>query len=135
NAEWAITPSLAVFGRYGFAATNVNSMESTFFSEIHSTTWQVGLTLPDFLGPGNSLGVGYAQPVRVHSGSVSGLAGPGLTSGLVPSGVEGDIELFYRIQLNDRLTITPDLQFIIQPVNSVNSNGLTIGTLRAVFSF
>ncbi|MBC8121300.1 MAG: iron uptake porin [Gemmatimonadaceae bacterium] len=135
NAEWAITPSLAVFGRYGFAATNVNSLGVAAFSEIHSTTWQAGLTLPDFLGPGNSLGVGYAQPVRVHSGSVSGLVEPGRTNGLVPSGVEGDIELFYRIQLNDRLTITPDLQFIIQPVNSVNSNGLTIGTLRAVFSF
>lgn len=135
NAEWAITPSLAIFGRYGFAATNVNAMESASFSEINSTTWQAGLTLPDFLGPGNSLGIGYAQPVRVHSGSVSGLVRPGLTTGLVPSGVEGDIELFYHVQLNDRLTITPDLQFIIQPINSLNSNGLTIGTLRAVFSF
>ncbi len=132
NAEWAITPGFALFGRYAFATTDVNALEGSAYTQIGSTTWHAGFTLPNFLGEGNGLGFAYGQPVRVHSGSVT-IAEE--TTGLVPSGVEGDFEIFYRIRLTDRLTITPDLQFIVQPVHSVNSNGLTVGTVRAVFNF
>ncbi|UFP93670.1 carbohydrate porin [Gloeobacter morelensis MG652769] len=54
---------------------------------------------------------------------------------MVPSGTEGNIEIFYRLRLNDRVSLTPDLQSIVQPVHSRNSNGLAVGTLRAVFEF
>ncbi|WP_256997584.1 carbohydrate porin [Gloeobacter morelensis] len=58
-----------------------------------------------------------------------------MTTSLVPSGTEGNIEIFYRLRLNDRVSLTPDLQSIVQPVHSRNSNGLAVGTLRAVFEF
>jgi porin len=132
NAEWAITPGLAVFGRYAFGATDVVPLEGPVYSRLHSTTWHAGLTFPDFLSPGNALGIAYGQPVRVHSGTRTDAED---TASLVPSGVEGDIEVFWRIRLSDRLTLTPDLQFFVQPVHSLRSNGLTVGTLRAVFSF
>lgn len=58
-----------------------------------------------------------------------------MTSSLVPSGTERDYVVYYRHMLTDRLSLTPILQFIEQPVNSSRSNGLAVGILRAVFSF
>ncbi|MBC8120234.1 MAG: carbohydrate porin [Gemmatimonadaceae bacterium] len=134
NAEWAIFPGFAIFGRYGLGTSNVNVVAGTAsYAPISTTTWQAGLALPDFLIPGSTLAAAYGQPIRTNVGSA--VVPGGATVSLVPSGTEGNIEVFYRIQVSDRLSITPDVQFILQPVNSVNSNGLTIGTLRAVFTF
>ncbi len=137
NFEWAVTPSLAVFGRYSFGNVSVNGLPDAqaLFSTVTLNTWQAGLTLPDFGGEGNALAVTVAQPLRAFTGTVDGLLGPGVRTSLVPSGVETDVQVFWRFQLSDRLSITPMVQFIAQPVNSQSSNGLTIGVLRAVFSF
>jgi Carbohydrate-selective porin, OprB family len=133
NAEWAITPAIAIFGRYGTATTTLNRTASSplnglSFNTISSSTWQAGLTLLNLLGSGNAFGIAYGQPIRVNSGSLAGF-------GLTPSGTEQNIEAFFRFQVSDRLSITPDVQFIIQPANINNNSGITIGTLRAVFSF
>ncbi|WP_164928644.1 iron uptake porin [Gloeobacter violaceus] len=135
NAEWAITPHFALFGRYGIASTQVNAFDGYAFSGVRSNTWHVGFALPNLFAPGNNLSVAYGQPVRVFAGTATGLTAAGLTTSLVPSGTEGNIEIFYRLRLNDRVSLTPDLQFIVQPVHSRNSNGLAVGTLRAVFEF
>jgi hypothetical protein len=133
NAEWAITPGIAIFGRYGTASTTLNRapnspLNGLSFNSISSSTWQAGLTLPNLLGSGNALGFAYGQPIRVNSGSLAGF-------GFTPSGTEQNIEVFFRFQVNDRLSITPDFQYIIQPTNITNNAGISIGTLRAVFNF
>lgn len=137
NGEWAVTPNFALFGRYSSATSSVNTLAGAgiSFSPISLNTWQVGFSLPDLFGNGNALSLSVAQPLRAFAGSAQGLVGPGITTGLVPSGVETDITVFYRFQINDRLSLAPFLHFITQPVNSLNSNGLTIGALRAVFNF
>jgi hypothetical protein len=37
--------------------------------------------------------------------------------------------------LNDRITITPDIQVITSPNNISGNSTITLGTLRAVFNF
>jgi hypothetical protein len=101
NAEWAITPRFALFGRYGLASTQVNAFDGYAFSGVRSNTWHVGFALPNLFAPGNNLSVAYGQPVRVFAGTAAGLATAGLTTSLVPSGTEGNIEIFYRLRLND----------------------------------
>lgn len=133
NAEWAVVPGIAIFGRYGTASTTLNRapnspLNGLSISSISSSTWQAGLTLPNLLGSGNALGLAYGQPIRVNSGQVAGF-------GFTPSGTEQNIEVFFRYQVNDRLSITPDFQYIIQPANITNNAGISIGTLRAVFNF
>jgi Carbohydrate-selective porin, OprB family len=133
NAEWAITPGIALFGRYGTAYTNLNrtptsALAGLSFNQITSSTWQAGLTLPNLLGSGNAFGFAYGQPIRVNSGQIGGF-------GFTPSGTEQNIEAFFRFQVSDRLSITPDFQYIIQPVNINNNAGISIGTVRAVFTF
>ena len=127
NAEWAITPNFAVFGRYATASTHVNSTVDSY-SDISSSFYQIGFALPDLFILGNTLGVSLGQPIRVNSGSQNGAS-------LVPSGGQSILEIYYNYSLNDRVTLTPDLQFISQPNNIVNNSTITVGNLRMVFTF
>ncbi len=127
NAEWAITPSFGIFGRYGTANTRANSAIDSY-SDINADTYQIGFALPDLFAPGNRLGVSFGQPIRVNSGAQNGV-------GLVPSGKQSNIEIFYSFKLNDNITLTPDLQFISQPSNISSNPTITVGTLRMVFTF
>ncbi len=137
NFEWTMLPQFALFGRYSYGTTNVKTVPGAAqtFSSINSDFYQIGFTVMDLFGAGNAFGFGYSGALRANSGSVVGLTAPGATTSLVPSGRESDIEIFYRYRLSDRLSITPDVQWISQPVNSVNSNGITVFTLRTVFNF
>jgi porin len=127
NAEWAITPNIGIFGRYGTANTQVNSAIDSY-SDISSNTYQIGFSILDFFAPGNRLGVSYGQPILVNAGTQNGV-------GLVPSGRQSNIEVFYNFNLNDNITLTPDLQFISQPNNIASNPTITVGTLRMVFTF
>jgi hypothetical protein len=129
NIEWAITPNIAIFGRFAYGNTRINAVASTTFTNIESNTWQAGFALPNLLGTGNLFAASYAQPIRVTAGQfVTGL-------GFVPSGTEGNIEAFFRFRINDRLTITPDFQYIFNGANLSGNSGISIGTLRATFTF
>jgi len=119
NAEWAITPSVGIFGRYGTGTAKTN----TILGDQNLNTWQVGFAFPDLFAPGNTLGIAAGQPGRVTSG-------PG-----TPNGTELNYELYYNFKLNDRITLTPDIQLISQPNNVAGNGNITVGTLRAVFNF
>ncbi len=127
NAEWAVFPNLALFGRYGFANSRINGVASTSFRELDSTTWQAGLAIP--FGAGNVFAAAYGQPIRVNGGQFAN------GTSFVPSGIEGNIETFIRLRVSDRLTITPDFQYIFQGSNISGNSGISIGTLRATFTF
>ncbi len=127
NAEWAITPNFGIFGRYGTANTRANSTTDTY-SDINANTYQIGFSLPDLFAPGNRLGVSFGQPIRVNAGTQNGV-------GLIPSGQQSNLEVFYSFKLNDNITLTPDLQFISQPNNIAGNPTITVGTLRMVFTF
>ncbi len=129
NGEWAINPNVIVFGRYSFSTSNLNGLPAgSSFSAISANTWQGGFGLPNLLGSGNLFGAIYGQPVRFNGGQVNGLSA-------ATRGIENVVELFFRFQVNDRLSITPDIQWVINSANTRDSVGLTVGTLRATFTF
>jgi Carbohydrate-selective porin, OprB family/S-layer homology domain len=117
NAEWAVTPSLGLFGRYG-TATAVTPDQPNKTSNL----WQFGVALPDLFAPGNTFGLAIGQPVR-------------LTGPVADGGTETDIEAYYSFNINDRITLIPRLQFISQPYNISGNPTITVGTLQAVFKF
>jgi Carbohydrate-selective porin, OprB family/S-layer homology domain len=117
NAEWAITPNVGVFGRYGLGTQKLFTPGN---ADNNLTTWQLGFALPDLFAPGNTLGIAVGQPVRATNKA---------------DGSETDYELYYSFRLNDRITLTPDLQIISQPGNVAGNSTLVLGTLRAVFKF
>jgi Carbohydrate-selective porin, OprB family/S-layer homology domain len=120
NAEWAIAPSVGIFGRYGTATSKTFTVAG---GDSSANTWQLGLAFPDLFAPGNTLGIAAGQPTRPTSGPAVG------------TGTEIDYELYYNFKLNDRITLTPDIQIISQPNNVAGNSNITVGTLRAVFNF
>ncbi len=117
NAEWAITPNVGVFGRYGLGTQKLFTPGD---ADNNLTTWQLGFAFPDLFAPGNTLGIAAGQPVRATNKA---------------NGSETDFELYYSFRLNDRITLTPDVQIISQPGNVAGNSTLVLGTLRAVFKF
>jgi Carbohydrate-selective porin, OprB family len=139
NAEWAITPSVAIFGRYGFGSSTLkitgngvgpNGNNKDTFS-FDATTWQLGFSFPELFAPGNVGAISIGQPPRSTRTSISGQ----YFLPLLNNGTETDIEAYYSFRVNDRMTITPDLLLISQPGNISSNPTLWIGTLRAVYSF
>jgi Carbohydrate-selective porin, OprB family/S-layer homology domain len=139
NAEWALTPNVAIFGRYGFGSGTLrftgngvgsnNSNQDKF--SFDATTWQFGFSFPDLFTQGNVGAISIGQPPRSTKASITGnYALPNLNNG-----TETDIEAYYSFRVNDRMTITPDLLLISQPGNISSNPTLWIGTLRAVYSF
>jgi Carbohydrate-selective porin, OprB family/S-layer homology domain len=120
NADWAITPSVGVFGRYSTGDTRIPGG----IGNVTSNSYHVGLAFPDLFVKGNLAGVAYGQPIRI-TGSPLG----------TDSGTENDLELFYKIQINPRFSITPDLQFYFTPGSVAGNPTITVGTLRASYQF
>jgi len=119
NAEWALTPAIGLFGRYATGTTTFNGISST----LNTNTYHVGVTVQDAFVRGNLFGVAYGQPIRITGGPVT------------DSGTEGDVEAFYAIQLYDRFTLTPSVQFYFTPGNVSGNPTVTVGVIRGSFSF
>lgn len=84
-------------------------------------TYGVGLALPDFGKKGNLLGF------------VAG-AEPYLGNALINS-VPLHFEGFYKYQLNDNISITPGIIYIVNPGQDNRNDNIVIGTLRTTFTF
>ncbi len=112
------------FGSY----INANFVDDGFGTR-NIWTYGVGVAFPDFGKKGNLLGfVAGAEPY---------LGNPTTTQ--KGQGVRNDIPLhlegFYKYQLNDNISITPGLIWIINPGQNNNNDDAVIGTVRTTFTF
>lgn len=81
-------------------------------------TYGLGLSFPDFGKAGNLLGLlAGTEPYQGGRGEV-------------PIHVEG----FYRVRLNDNISITPGVIWVINP-SQINDRDTLIGTVRTTFTF
>jgi hypothetical protein len=120
---------------------------------LDANTWKAGLAFPDLLGKGNLFEFAYLQPINIVNNGVIASGGTitppfsrgqnnvfaGNLSGStgLPSGrnsTESQIGAIYRFRVSDRLSVTPEIYFVLSP-NNVNQQGITIGNLRATFEF
>jgi hypothetical protein len=161
SVDWNVVPGIALFGRYTFDTASFygkNTPGTTGVSvggSLDANTWKAGLAFPDLLGRGNLFEVAYLQPINiVNNGVVSFVSGTpspptdprGRTNVFVgplsggtglPStrnATESQIGVAYRFRVSDRLSVTPEVFFVISP-NNVTQQGITIGNLRATFEF
>ena len=82
-----------------------------------STSWMVGLEWTDVLAAGNELGFAVGGPQ-----SVSGEVG-----GLVPNDGGVALELWYSLQLTDRITLTPGVFYLSRPFGQLTGSGANFG--------
>jgi len=92
-------------------------------------TYGAGLAFPDFGKKGNLLGLmAGAEPYLSNPTAVQRAAGVGNS---IPIHLEG----FYKYQLNDNISITPGVIWIINPGQNNNNDDVVIGTVRTTFTF
>ncbi len=92
-------------------------------------TYGAGLAFPDFGKRGNLLGfMAGAEPYLSNPTAVQRAAGVGNS---IPLHLEG----FYKYQLNDNISITPGVIWIINPGQNNNNDDVVIGTVRTTFTF
>lgn len=124
EVSWEIAPKVVLGGRTGYLWATAQYLEARPSAEIF--TWSASLGLVDLGGKGNLAGFIVGTPPQV------------LRNQFDPNEVDADaalhLELFYRMQINDFLAITPGL-IIIQNPEHRSSEPLYIGTIRTTLTF
>jgi Carbohydrate-selective porin, OprB family len=131
NLEWAINPHIAVFGRYGFGSiknrgtllattlpTLINAASTA--TNLSPSTFSAGLAFPNLFKQGALAAIAVGQPFIESN---------------VGNSTQTNVEAFYNFPITENISITPDLQFICNPNNNSSNGTITVGTVRAVFSF
>lgn len=115
NIELTFTPTVGIFGRYGYG-----SYTNTAFGDLNPNYWMAGLAFRDLFAQGSLAGIAAGQP---------------FIEGDVGNATQTNFEAFYNLPLNDHIRITPLIQVITHSSNQEDNDAIVTGTLRTVFSF
>lgn len=122
SAAFKPSRNLSVSGYVSYSDVDQRQGSGNF--EVWS--WGAGIALPDFGKKGNVLGIfGGAQPYSRDRTNVA------LGGNAVPYHIEG----FYKYRLNDNVSITPGVIYLMNPGQERNGEDAFIGTLRTTFTF
>ena len=134
---WQISPELTLGGWFGFT----NSWIPGESGRVETTNYMVFLNFPDLFGDGNLGGIYVGQPPKiVHSDLPDGNNIPdsfdtGLGRAGRQPGTTTHVELFYRWQMTDNISITPGMILIFQPGHTPDSDTIGMGVIRTTFLF
>ncbi|MBD2101844.1 iron uptake porin [Leptolyngbya sp. FACHB-261] len=121
--QWRLSPSFTLSAWGGLIITN--SLESDAI--MATTTYQFSLGFFDPFGrEGDLLALLVGQPPKL----VAGLAIERADEG---SGIH--YELFYRLQVNDNISITPGFFYVSDPGHIPDNNDIFVATIRTTFRF
>lgn len=122
NAE-ATFGQFGIFGRYGIALDPQFNGADRFASNNNIQTWMAGGGVKDLLIPGSFLGAAVGQPFLT----------PSAANGGTPF-KQWNVEGFYRIPVNDNISITPAIMYIGNPTGFDGAD-IIQGVIRTTFSF
>ncbi|WP_218080043.1 iron uptake porin [Anthocerotibacter panamensis] len=143
HIDWDIFPEVAIFGRYSFGNATffdnpVNNVALPGGGTVDYQEFLAGLTFKNPFGQqGNAIGLAVVQPATITSNAAS--AGNLATSTLTPGATSGTAEynygVYYRFGVAKGITITPELYFITNAGSIQNQPTITVGALRATFTY
>ena len=146
TATWRISPQVTLGGWAGY--TTSESRDVGLGGTVNTFNWMAFLNFPDLFAEGNLGGIYVGQPPKITSSNITqnGVAAFNIPSTIGLTGVNaGDfggqpsttthLELFYRMRLNDNISITPGVLFIFNPVQTAGSDTITVGAIRTTFTF
>lgn len=135
TVAWRINENFQLGGWGGFS----HSRPVNLSGSVQTTNWAVFAALPNLGGAGNLAGVIVGQPPKITSSNLpDGFNFPNFSDGGTPGGrtdTSLHLELFYRTQLNNNLSLTPGLLIIFNPDHNAVNDTLIVGALRATFRF
>ncbi|TVQ16803.1 MAG: hypothetical protein EA367_19185 [Leptolyngbya sp. DLM2.Bin15] len=112
----------------GVAYSDVNAIGAADDADVWS--YQGTLAFNDLGGSGNMLGI-LAGVVPYSRNNFAFLPGAPLRS----NNTSFLAEVFYRLQVNDRISITPSLIYVDDPYNNRSLDDSLIGAIRTTFRF
>ena len=137
SLNWRISPRISVGGWAGYTNSRIPGKSGT----VATTNYMVFVNFPDLFKTGNLGGIYIGQPPKIVSSNLA-------TSDNVPDfldtglgrrggqpGTTTHVEVFYRLQVNNNVSVTPGLILIFQPDHTPNSDPIAVGVLRTSFSF
>ncbi|MCM1984945.1 iron uptake porin [Lyngbya confervoides] len=128
NAEMTLG-QLGLFGRYGYSDASADGTATAPGGPINFTahTWMAGAGVTDLVKPGSLLAVAVGQPF-IHDLPATASFGPN-------NATQTNYEGFFRLPINDNISITPGLMVITETNNTANQPSLFQGYIRTTFSF
>ncbi|MEG4498361.1 iron uptake porin [Microcoleus sp. F10-C6] len=135
--NWRISSRVSLGGWAGYTNSRIPGKSGT----VATTNYMVFVNFPDLFKSGNLGGIYIGQPPKIVSSNLpTGNNVPDfLDTGLGRSGGQPGttthVEVFYRWQVNDNISVTPGLILIFQPGHTPDSDPISVGVLRTSFSF
>ncbi len=135
--SWRMTPDVTLGGWAGYTNSRIPGRDG----EVETTNWMVFFNWEDLFGRDNLAGLYVGQPPKIIDSNLPvGKNIPDLLAGGEgePGGQPGTtthLELFYRWQISDRISLTPGLLMIFEPGHAPASDSITVGVLRTTFNF
>lgn len=146
TATWRISRQITLGGWAGY--TTSESRDVGLGGTVNTFNWMAFLNFPDLFAEGNLGGIYVGQPPKITSSNITqgGVPAFNIPSVIGLTGVNGGdfggqpsttthLELFYRMRLNDNISITPGVLFIFNPVQTAGSDTITVGAIRTTFTF
>ncbi|AFY41004.1 iron uptake porin [Nostoc sp. PCC 7107] len=135
TVAWRVNDNLQLGGWGGFSSSKPVNLAGS----VETANWMLFAALPNLGRAGNLGGILVGQPPKITSSNLpDGFNFPNFSNGGTPGGRNDTslhVELFYRAQLNDRLSLTPGLLVVFNPDHNAANDTLIVGALRAAFRF
>ncbi len=119
NAEWAINPQFAVFGRFAIGHYSGFNPLLNQDLDLHPKSWSAGFIARRIFIPGSTAGVAIGQPFVTRD---------------LGNATQTNLEAFYSFLLNDNISVTPALTVVNSP-NNRDRGTIFEWFLRLVYSF
>jgi hypothetical protein len=137
SLNWRISPRVSVGGWAGYSNSRIPGKSGT----VATTNYMVFVNFPDLFKTGNLGGIYIGQPPKIVSSNLAtgnnipDFLDTGLGRRGGQPGTTTHVEVFYRWQVNNNVSVTPGLILIFQPDHTPNSDPIAVGVLRTSFSF
>jgi Carbohydrate-selective porin, OprB family/S-layer homology domain len=136
---WRLTPRVTLGGWAGYTTSALKGSSSS----VDTLNWMAFVNLPDLFGAGNLGAIYLGQPPAiVHSDLPLGRNVPDFVNGGNLAAAAGGqpgrtthLELFYRLRVNDMISVTPGVIVIFNPNHNPDNGTITMGVVRTTFSF
>ncbi|MEG4445322.1 iron uptake porin [Microcoleus sp. AT9_B4] len=129
NFDWSLSRRFGLFGRYGYAETNIFPKTDRPDGTIKTQSYMLGFALPDFFKKGALFTASFLVPFDVTGGRRF------LVSGGGNGGKQYELEASYYLPLTDHISIVPAFYAIWNANNFDNNPTIFVGNLRTQFSF
>ncbi|MEG4285673.1 iron uptake porin [Microcoleus sp. A006_D1] len=137
SVNWRVSSRVSLGGWAGYTNSRIPGKSGS----VATTNYMVFVNFPDLFGTGNLGGIYIGQPPKIVSSNlptgnnIPDFLDTGLGRKGGQPGTTTHVEVFYRWQVSDNISVTPGLMVIFEPDHTRNSDPITVGVLRTSFSF